>query len=120
MLGGAMARVFYRVIWGARPVPEDFKSARQLGKPALVRPEQFPLWDGLSVYATEQQARKKARSLRLIGHPIGDFIGEVHVPDDPEFTAERTTASPGHHTIWGPLHRLATYVRKVTPVDGVQ
>jgi hypothetical protein len=78
------------------------------------------LWEGLSVNATEQQARKKARNLREIGHPIGDYIAEVAVPDDLGFVVERTTSSPGHHTIWGPLHLLVGYVTRVTPVDEVQ
>jgi len=117
MLRATVARVFYRVIRGPRPAPEDFKSAKELGKPPPVRPEQQTLWDGLSVYATEQQARKRARSLREIGHSIGDYIAEVEVPDGGGFTVQRTSSSPGHHTVWGPLRRLVDCVRRVTAVD---
>jgi hypothetical protein len=108
---------FFRVIVGPDPAPDDFKSAKQLGKPPPVRPEQHTLWDGLSVNATEQQARKKALSLREIGHPIGDYIAEVEVPDGFGFSVSRTTSSPGHHTVWGPIHLLVGYVRRVTSVD---
>ncbi len=117
MLRRDVAAVYYRVILGPRPTPDDFKSARDLGKPPPIRPEQRTLWDGLSVNATEQQARKKARSLREIGHSIGDYIAEVEVPDGAGFAVQRTTASPGHHTIWGPLHLLIQCVRRVVPVD---
>ena len=108
------------MIVGSEATRDDFMSAKELGKPPPIRPEQHNLWDGVSVFATEQQARKKARSLREIGHSIGDYIAEVAVPDDRGFVIERTTSSPGHHTIWGPLSLLVDCVHRVVPVDEVQ
>ena len=75
-------------------------------------PEQMGQWDGLSVFATEDQARRQARALPRLGR----FVAEIDIGDG-SFRVERTNpGNPGHHTLWGNAERVVQRVVRVTPV----
>jgi hypothetical protein len=108
-----MPRVFYRITHQP-PTVENMKSAKDLGDPPPRSPSRLPLWDGVSVYATETQARNKARDFP----GIGNYIATLQIPDDASWRIQRTIPnSRGHHTIWGatPAELLACVV-SVVPV----
>ena len=59
-----MARIFYRIVRSNPPSQIDFMSDEMKGLPPRNNhPETLPLWTGLSVYATQSQARNKATSI---------------------------------------------------------
>ena len=80
-----------------RPIPDD--------------PEDARVWDGLSVYCTAAQARRKRRTSPV----LGSFIAVLRVPLDGSVRIERTRGE-GHHTIWGEPATLLGLVIAVEPV----
>jgi hypothetical protein len=64
------------------------------------------------VYATEAQARRKAR----VSPALGRYVAILEIPGDSTLEIERTTTSSGHHTIWGDAALLLSYVVAVVPV----
>ena len=95
------------------PALQDFLSDRARGRPVPRDPELRRLHDGLSVYSTLAQARRKARAFPVLGR----FIAVVRRPADASITAERTIpGSAGHHTLWGDAETLLDCVESV--VDG--
>lgn len=120
MLRGAVPQVFFRVLVGPQPTANDFKSGRELGSPRPRNPENERLWEGLSVFGTEQQARNKAIDMRERGYSIGDYVARLEIPDESPVTWERTTNSRGHYTVFGQIHRLIDYVASVVPVDTIE
>ena len=109
-----MARTFFRIVRTAPPTINDFISAEAKGR--MIAPsipyELHRLWDGLSVYATAQQAARKARR----SPSIGRYVAELHIPEDGAIRFERTTREPGHHTLWGEPEVLLRCVMSVRPV----
>jgi hypothetical protein len=109
-----VARTFYRVVRTNPPTLTDFTSNQALGKPLIdPTPERRRLWNGLSVYATRAQARRTAR--RFPG--LGQYIVALVIPEAGPIRVERTTAQPGHHTLWGFPHQIAECVVAVAPVE---
>ena len=106
-------RIFYRIVLNNPPTRLDFTSKIGLGIPppvadlAIVR-----LWDGLSAYATEAQARRVARRYPQLGR----YIAWVSIPEAGVVAYERTLVSPGHHTLWGQPEELIRSVIAVVPV----
>jgi hypothetical protein len=76
-------------------------------------PEVARLWDGISVFATEAQARRRARSAPWLGSPIAELVIIEALP----IRFDRTTRSAGHFTVWGEPDDLLQCVRRVVPVD---
>jgi hypothetical protein len=70
------------------------------------------LWDGVSAYQTEAQARKKARKIPV----LGAFIAVVQVPENGPITYERTLKSSGHHTLRGDAQTMLDCVESYVPV----
>jgi len=70
------------------------------------------LLSGRSVYATESQARRKAR----VSPALGRYVAILEIPHDTTLEIERTTSSAGHHTIWGDAALLLSYVVAIVPV----
>lgn len=97
--GGATGvPTFYRIVRTDPPSLHDFLSAQQLGKRSPGNdPELQRLQDGLSVYATLAQARRKARA----SPALGSYVATLDIPDDAHVIYERTLTSSGHHTLWG-------------------
>jgi len=95
--------VYYRVVQSDPPQLEDFMSPRALGRtlgdpsPQRERPRR-----GVSLYDTDERALKKARGVPL----MGDYVAKLVVHVGAGITAERTTNSTGHHTLWGPPEQL--------------
>lgn len=89
-----MPRAFYRVIWGPRAAVEHSLSSKVKGEPPPAGPELLRLYDGISMFSTEQRARNKALDLRL-----GNHIAAVKLPDNAPVRWERTLSSRGHPTI---------------------
>ena len=106
------ARRFYRNVRSDPPTVADFTSNEALGiPPRHPDPETLRLWDGLSAWATEAQARRNARRFPAIGR----YIAAVRVEDHAPIRVERTRG-PGHHTLWGEPAELLARVASVAPV----
>jgi hypothetical protein len=107
------ARTFYRVVRSDPPTPADFTSNAARGRP-LPDPsaETRRLWAGVSVNATEAQARRRARRYPA----LGAWIARLELPEGAPVQAARTTRIPGHHTLWGDPAVLLRCVVAVVPV----
>jgi hypothetical protein len=111
---GGDVRTFYRIVATDPPTVTDLYSQKELGEPPRDPDdaEALRLWTGVSVYNTEQQARKKAVRLPF----LGSFIAELRIPDDGSVRFERTTGSTGHYTLWGDPAHMLLCVASVRPV----
>ena len=106
-------RTFYRVVKTDPPALADFTSNAARGRPLPdPSPETRRLWAGLSVNATEAQARRRARQYPT----LGAHIARLELPADAPVRVERTTRIPGHHTLWGEPAVLLGCVVAVVPV----
>jgi hypothetical protein len=108
-----MARTFYRVVTTNPPTLIDFTS--NAGKGKVLRrpdPEALLLWEGVSVSATEDQARLQARMTPWIGR----YIAVLQIPEGGSIRWERTTRTRGHHTLWGEPADLLACVVSVMPL----
>jgi hypothetical protein len=73
----AAARTFFRIIRTDPPTITDFMSHAALGIPTRRRgPEALRLRPGISSYAIEAQARRKARGVGT----LGAYIARLQVP----------------------------------------
>jgi hypothetical protein len=107
------ARTFYRVVKTDPPTLTDFTSNAARGRPLPdPTPETRRLWAGLSVNATEAQARRRARQYPA----LGAWIARLELPVAAPVQIERTTRIPGHHTLWGEPAVLLGSVVVVVPV----
>src|SRR4051812_47333572 len=112
-----MARIFYRICLTHPPTRRDFLPAKALkpDRPPPRDPVLRALWEtGVSVYATEQQARKKARGWAPL-FPLGSYIARLDLPDTTPITVEKTLGA-GHHTLRGDPDVMLGYVVSVVPV----
>jgi hypothetical protein len=108
-----MARRFYRLIRSHASTIDDFLSNKAKGIPmARPDPEVALLWDGISVYATETQARNQARAKPW----LGSFIAELILSERDPFTVRRSGTGRGHHTLWGEPAELNARVVRVIEV----
>jgi hypothetical protein len=104
-----MAWTLYRIIKGDEPTLVDLTSSEAQGIPPRSNaPEILRLWDGISCWATEMQARRTIRSFPY----LGTHIVVLQIPDGAPVRVERTRG-PGHHTVWGDPAVLLSYVRSV-------
>ena len=103
---------FYRVVRSNWPTLDDFTSNTAKGKPmARPDPEIALLWDGISVNATETQARNRATAQPN----LGTYIAELVITEGDPITVRRTGNFRGHHTLWGdPADLLARVTRVVS------
>lgn len=90
--------IFYRIVLTDPPSVEDLRSYQARGRiPATQDAEALRFWGGISVYATETQARRQA-----ITYPfLGRYLARLDVLDAGPIQFERTTRSRGHFTLWG-------------------
>jgi hypothetical protein len=111
---GEPGREFHRLVKSDPPTLDDFRSGKELGRPLLNdRPETRLLWDGVSVYATEAQARRTARRYPQIGH----YIAMLRVTQSSAVQWERTTQQDCHHTLWAEPEQIMRCVVAVVPVN---
>ncbi len=107
------ARTFFRIVLTDPPTLRDFLSYEELGiRVGGDDPEAARLRQGISVNATEAQARRRARGMPRLGR----YIAELTIPADSPIRFERTTKSAGHYTLWGDPATLMGCVRRVVPV----
>jgi hypothetical protein len=102
-------RLFYRIVKTNPPDLFDMQSARVRGNPEPPDPERRAVWDGLSVFSTLSQARRKQRT----SPGIGSYIAVLRVPTDGSVRIERTLRDAGHHTIWAEAALLLKWVVSV-------
>ena len=87
----------HRIVRNNPPAEDDFLSKAHLGIPCPVAdPEVRRRWTGLSVFGSEEQARRVARRLPM----LGTFIVALDIPPGAGMCAEPTTG-PGHYTFGG-------------------
>ena len=67
-------RAFYRIVKTAPPTVADFTSNASKGRVRPEDPDEARLYDGLSVYATESQARRKSRASPMLGRYIAQIV----------------------------------------------
>ena len=92
---------------------DDFLSQKAKGVPlARPDPEALLMYDGISVYATETQARTQVRAKPWIGR----YVAVLHVTKDGPITFRRTGVGRGHHTLWGDPSDLLRRVVDVLPI----
>ena len=90
-------RRLYRIIKNNPASEDDFMSKAQLGIPCPVPdPEVQRRWTGLSLFGSEEQARRVVRRLPM----LGSFIAALDIPPEAGMRAEPTTG-PGHYTLGG-------------------
>lgn len=102
-------RVFHRIVRTNPATLADFVSNEEKGLAPPDDPELRAVWDGLSVYSTLSQARRKRR----MSPGIGVFIAVLRVPTDGSVRYERTLGGDGHHTVWGDPAALLALVAVV-------
>ncbi|MGE3597362.1 MAG: hypothetical protein AB7N70_17585 [Dehalococcoidia bacterium] len=104
----------YRIILTKEPTLADFLPDNVRGRPKPADPDLERYWYGFSAYATETQARKKARGVPT----LGTAIAALDLPeDDSRISFERSLSSKGHHTIWGDAAILLGRVQSVVSVE---
>lgn len=98
----------YRIVQSDPPTTSDFTPNEARGRSQRnLTPEEVRLLSGISLYATEAQARRNARKYPRLGR----YIAAVSIPDEAHVRVERTRG-PGHHMIWGdPAYLLSRIVR---------
>ncbi len=105
-------RSYFRIVRTDPPTADDFVAISQAGH-RLVPLDQSTdgLMNGISVYSTLAQARRKGRA----SPGLGTFVAEVNIPDDADARIERTLG-PGHHTVWADARDLLGWVVSIVPV----
>lgn len=104
----------YRIVKTNPPTLNDFLShrARALRAPPLrADARTLDVWEGVSVFATVEQARLNARSFPR----LGTFIGVLDVPEGGPIRAERTGRAEGHWALWGEPTDLFACVLEIVP-----
>ena len=92
-------RSFYRIVKTNPPTLEDFLSNQAKGREVHrgIHRGMVRLWDGLSMYASEEQASSKAAQSPM----LGSFVAELVIPADGPIRIEQTTRDREHFTLWG-------------------
>lgn len=98
-------RASYRIVRGPEVSEDDFKPAKELGKP-LLDPALERQWaEGLSVYDTFERAATRARRYR---YKLGRFVVAILLPVGATIEVEQTGNDPRHYTLFGdPLELLS-------------
>src|SRR5688572_10072430 len=104
---------FYRLVRSNPSTLDDYLSNKAKGIPmARPDPEVALLWDGISVYATETQARNQAKAKPW----LGAYIAELAISEGDPITFRRTGTGRGHHTLWGQAADLKSREERITDV----
>src|SRR5262245_37985655 len=109
-----MRKSFYRIVRTNPATEADFLSDKARGLPPRNdEPLTLHVWDGISMYQTLPQARRKARDYPF----LGGFIAELHLDIDvPPIRIEKTFGR-GHHTVWGAPTALLHAIVSITAVQ---
>lgn len=108
-----MARLFYRIIKGARPIADDFTSNAARGRPPrrseILDPEEHR---SISVFARLEDARRVQRRFPT----LGSHIAEIELADDDaEIVVRKAGVDPkdSHHNLRGQPGAFLHRVRRV-------
>lgn len=109
-----MTRTFFRIVKSNPPTESDFTSNFARGRRL---PKQMPvplqeLWTGLSVYDRLGLARRKGE----LSPMLGSYIVELRIPEGSSIRVQRTTADPGHFTIWGEPSEVTKCITNIHPI----
>ena len=74
-------RPFYRIVLTKPTTLYDYQSAKERGIPEPQSPTRRAVWDGLSVFSTMNQARRRQR----VSPMLGGYIAVLRVPTDGSF-----------------------------------
>jgi hypothetical protein len=82
-----VARTFYRIVKHNPPTLQDFMSFQELGRQPRhpTDPEVLRRWDKVSVWGSEQQARRLAKRFPR----LGAYIAKLDLPDDSTIPVRR-------------------------------
>lgn len=109
--GSPRTRSFFRLVETDPPTREQFLSYDERGlTPLGATPRQLHLYRGISVFETEEQARRRASS---IAWPY-EYIAEVAIPESVRI--ERQGRREGHHNVYASPDDLLRWVVRVVPV----
>ena len=106
--------LFYRLTYHADPDPDDFRSQAELGRgrPRDVSQED---WESVSILdSAESAAALRQRVLEATGRNLGDFIGELDIPE--EVAVRQQGSDPHHYLVRRPAEELVGYVRHIAAV----
>jgi hypothetical protein len=104
-------RSLFRLVETDPPSREAFLSAYELGRtPPGSSPRQVAVHKGVSMFETEEQARRLAAEQRR----KYDYIAEVAIPEG--VRVERQGHREGHHNVYVPADDLLRWVVRVVPV----
>ncbi len=112
MSDASAGRRLYRLLRRITPTVEDFVSNAARGRPTPPAADLAALWDGLSMYATETQARATAAAYPRRGWRA---VAAVNLLEDGRFRV-RKTLGPGHYTVWGEAPDLLACVIEYNPL----
>lgn len=102
-----MERTFYRIVRGVDISEDDFKPAKELGKP-LRNPRFARQWaEGVSVSDTFAHAVAQARLYR---YRLGRYVVPVRLAALPGVEVEQTGNDPHHFTAYGTPAQLFGFV----------
>jgi len=107
-------RRFWRIVRSNPPGNADFLSNEAKGMRSRADdPDTLHLWWGISMFATQAQARRLAHRVPA----LGTFLAELRLRDDPSVRVEQTLGR-GRYTLWGDADRLLASVIRVVPIEG--
>ena len=102
-----MERIYFRIVRNADVSEDDFKPAKDLGKP-LLEPELARPWaEGVSVYDTFERAVNRARRFR---YKLGRFVVTVTLPAGADVEVEQSGDDPRHFTLYGEAKQPLSFV----------
>jgi hypothetical protein len=100
-------RIYYRIVRNADATEDDFKPAKDLGKP-LRRPSLARQWaEGVSVSDTFEHAAAQARLYR---YRLGRFVVAIRLPRQAGIEVEQTGRDLHHFTLYGTPAQLLSLV----------
>ncbi len=102
-------RLFFRIVKTNPPTHVDFRSGKAKGEEPPNDPRLRAVFDGISVFSTLSQARRKRRRSPI----LGEYVAVLRVPTDGSTRYERTFRDEGHHTIWADEALLLSFVVSV-------
>jgi len=101
------------VLRGSKPTERDFMSKAALGEPLRLphTAKRRRIYEGVSMYATLESARQRARKLE--SQPT--HIAPAVIPLDGPVTFEQTGNDSQHFTVWGTPAELVVLV--LSPIE---
>ncbi len=103
-------RTYFRIVRNRTVTEDDFKAARDLGKP-LKKPSLRRQWaDGVSVSDTFEHA---ASQVRLYRYRLGRYVVAVRLPAEVDIEVEQTGRDPHHFTVYGTPSQLLNFVTEL-------